>query len=236
MIEIDGRHLVTRRQRDDRGAVGRVECIRQNDEAAARFARQCGEDRFDFVFAMNRSSAHLNAGRGTGRLDRRHVELHGGRRCRIEQNRHAHGVWRNLLQQLDPFAALRRIVDREAGKVSTRSREVRGETAGNRISDIHEHDRNGLRLAGQRGDPTPGGSIAEAYSQALGYSHGFEFQKAVRAKDPDFFERDRLARIKLLEKFGVSWESEWKEIVEAFNRMEAGFSERYKEMSRLPEA
>jgi hypothetical protein len=86
------------------------------------------------------------------------------------------------------------------------------------------------------GDPTPGGSIAEAYSQALGYSHGFEFQKAVRAKDPDFFERDRLARIKLLEKFGVSWESEWKEIVEAFNRMEAGFSERYKEMSRLPEA
>jgi hypothetical protein len=82
------------------------------------------------------------------------------------------------------------------------------------------------------GDPTPGGSVAEAYSRALGYSHGFEFQKAVGAKDPDFFERDRLARIKLLEKFGVSSESEWKEIVEAFRRMEAGFSEHYKEVSR----
>jgi hypothetical protein len=78
------------------------------------------------------------------------------------------------------------------------------------------------------GDPTPKGSVAEAYSRALGYSHGFEFQKAVGANDPGFFERDRLARIKLLEKFGVSWESEWKEIVEAFNRMEAGFSEHYK--------
>lgn len=82
------------------------------------------------------------------------------------------------------------------------------------------------------GDPTPNGSVAEAYSRALGYSHGFEFKKAVGANDPDFFERDRLARIKLLEKFGVSWESEWKEIVEAFNRMEAGFSEHYKKVSR----
>ena len=80
------------------------------------------------------------------------------------------------------------------------------------------------------GDPTPGGSVAEAYSRALGYSHGLEFQKAIRANDPDFFERDRLARIKLLEKFGVSWESE--ELGEAFDRMEAGFSEHYKEVSR----
>ena len=80
------------------------------------------------------------------------------------------------------------------------------------------------------GDPTPKGSVAEAYSRALGYSHGFEFQKAIGAEDPDFFERDRLARIKLLEKFGVSWESE--ELGEAFDRMEAGFSEHYKEVSR----
>jgi hypothetical protein len=86
------------------------------------------------------------------------------------------------------------------------------------------------------GDPTPGGSLVEAYMRALGYSHGFEFQNALDAKDPDFFERDRLARIKLLEKFGVSWEHEWNEIGEAFDRMEAGFSERYKEnfRGRLP--
>ena len=82
------------------------------------------------------------------------------------------------------------------------------------------------------GDPTPKGSVAEAYMRALGYSHSYEFQKAYRAKDPDFFERDRLARIKLLEKFGVSWEHEWEEIIEAFNRMDAGLPEQYKACCR----
>jgi hypothetical protein len=38
----------------------------------------------------------------------------------------------------------------------------------------------------------------------------------------------RQATTKLLAKFGVSWEHEWDEILEAFNRMEAGFSERYR--------
>jgi hypothetical protein len=78
------------------------------------------------------------------------------------------------------------------------------------------------------GDPTPGGSVMDAYMRALGYQHGYEFRKAIDAKDPDFFERDRLARIKLLAKFGVSREHEWVEIVDAFKRMHAGFSERYK--------
>src|SRR6185295_1933172 len=82
------------------------------------------------------------------------------------------------------------------------------------------------------GDPTSEESIAEAYSRALGYPHMYEFKKALNAKDPDFFERDRSARIKLWEKFGVSRESEQKAIAEAFSRMEAGFSERYKEVSR----
>jgi hypothetical protein len=69
-------------------------------------------------------------------------------------------------------------------------------------------------------------------SRALGYSHGLEFQKAIRADDPDFFERDRLARIKLLEKFGVSLEHEWEEIIEAVKRMEAGLPEQYKACCR----
>ena len=86
------------------------------------------------------------------------------------------------------------------------------------------------------GDPKPGESIADAYSRALGYSHSREFKEALIAKDPEFYERDRLARIKLLQKFGVSRECEWKEIIEAFHRMEAGFSEHYKNVSCLSEA
>ena len=78
------------------------------------------------------------------------------------------------------------------------------------------------------GDPTPGGSPAEAFIRAMGYSHSFDFQKAIEAKDPDFNERWRRASTKLLEKFGVSWKHEWGEIVEAFKRMHAGFPDRYK--------
>jgi hypothetical protein len=85
------------------------------------------------------------------------------------------------------------------------------------------------------GDPTPNGSVADDYARALGYSHFYEFKKALEVKDPDFFERDRLARIRLLEKFGVSWECEWNEIVEAFRRMETGFSEHYKRVSSSSE-
>ena len=68
----------------------------------------------------------------------------------------------------------------------------------------------------------------EAYMRALGYTHSYEFRKALAANDPDLQEKMRLAKVKLLEKFGVSWEHEWEEIMEAFERMEAGFPERYK--------
>jgi hypothetical protein len=82
------------------------------------------------------------------------------------------------------------------------------------------------------GDPTPEGSVAEAYGRALGYPNPHEFRKAWDAKDPDLYERDRLARIKLLAKFGVSFEHEWEEIFEAVKRMEAGLPERYKRCCR----
>jgi hypothetical protein len=78
------------------------------------------------------------------------------------------------------------------------------------------------------GDPTPEGAPIEAFRRALGYQHSYDFQKACDANDPDLGERMRQATTKLLAKFGVSWEHEWDEILEAFNRMEAGFSERYR--------
>ena len=31
------------------------------------------------------------------------------------------------------------------------------------------------------GDPTPGGSVMDAYMRALGYQHGYEFRKALEA-------------------------------------------------------
>jgi len=83
------------------------------------------------------------------------------------------------------------------------------------------------------GDPTPGGSPAEAFMRALGYSHSFDFQKAIEANDPDFNERWHRARNKLFEKFGLSSKLEWGETVEAFKRMHAGFPDRYKGLCGL---
>ena len=78
------------------------------------------------------------------------------------------------------------------------------------------------------GIPTPEEAPITAYGRALGYPNPHEFRKARDANDPDVYERDRLARVKLLEKFGVSWEHEREDIVEAFLRMEAGLPEQYK--------
>src|SRR5262245_46649606 len=78
------------------------------------------------------------------------------------------------------------------------------------------------------GDPTPGGSVMEAYGRALGYPNSNEFRKAWDAYDPDLQERMRLAKGKLLERFGVSVQHEWEEIIEACKRMHAGLPERYK--------
>ena len=77
-------------------------------------------------------------------------------------------------------------------------------------------------------DPTPEEAPIDGYIRALGYPHRNEFRKAWDANDADLQERVRLAKGKLLAKFGVSWEHEWGKIVEAFTRMQAGFPERYK--------
>jgi hypothetical protein len=82
------------------------------------------------------------------------------------------------------------------------------------------------------GDPGPDEAPITAYGRALGYPNSHEFRKAWDGNDPDLYERDRLARVKLLEKFGVSWDHEREEIGEAFQRMEAGLPEPYKACCR----
>jgi hypothetical protein len=84
-------------------------------------------------------------------------------------------------------------------------------------------------IAYHLGHPTPEESPAEAYWRALGYSNSLEFRMACDACDADYRERTSRADRELLTKFGVSREEdEWDAIVDAYMRMEAGFSEDYK--------
>ena len=69
----------------------------------------------------------------------------------------------------------------------------------------------------------------DAYVRALGYPSSHEFRNACDTNDEDFNRRRCEANDKLLAKFGVSWEHKSEEIAEAFERMEAGLSESYKQ-------
>ena len=86
-----------------------------------------------------------------------------------------------------------------------------------------------LSVAFYLGDPKPGRSVAEAHARALGYPTSSEYDKALAHQDPDCIERMRLANDKLLAKFGVNWGAEWNALVDAFERVKAGFSEEYKQ-------
>jgi hypothetical protein len=50
-----------------------------------------------------------------------------------------------LLQQLQPFAADRRLDVGDAGDISARPRQARDETARDRVGDMHKDDRGCLR-------------------------------------------------------------------------------------------
>ena len=95
-----------------------------------------------------------------------------------------------------------------------------------------------LSVAYYLGDPRPGRSVAEAHARALGYATLSEYNNALADKGSDINERMRQANDKLLAKFGVNWGHQWDAVVDAFERMEAGFSEQYKQcwdkLARLP--
>jgi hypothetical protein len=82
------------------------------------------------------------------------------------------------------------------------------------------------------GDPTPEESVMEAYLRALAYRPGSVKLCTPEPPSADYGERVRQAKIKLLAKFGVSWEHDWDAIIDAFELMEAGFSEGYKKIWR----
>ena len=89
------------------------------------------------------------------------------------------------------------------------------------------------------GEPTPEGSVIEAFQRALGYPNGYEFKKALEAKDPDFFKRANSALEKLWAKFGVKLEDviregKWDAVEDALRRMEAGLPDDHKECLKHP--
>ena len=71
----------------------------------------------------------------------------------IPKDRHPRHARRDLLEQLQPFAADAVFELREPGDVAARPRQARDEAGADRIDDLHEHDRHGAgRLLQRRHD------------------------------------------------------------------------------------
>jgi hypothetical protein len=77
------------------------------------------------------------------------------------------------------------------------------------------------------GYQSPEESIVEAHMRALGYTNSYEDREAYNAFGPDYRERERLARIKLFTKFGVTEEDHPDKVMKAYRQMGDGFPEHY---------
>ena len=126
------------------------EIVRHNEEAAVRFARLRRESHFEFGVVAGRSNTALDRERRCRRLEGLQIIVRIGRRHRIKQECGSPDIRRQLLEQLQPFAAHRVFHVDEAGGVAAGARQVGHKAASDRIGDVGKYDRN-LSAAGAPG-------------------------------------------------------------------------------------
>src|SRR5208337_2676792 len=106
--------------------------------------RLCNDNAFNLIRCVNRSDTHLDGMGQCGGLNGGNEEFGLRGCCRIEQERHAPGARSDLLQLFKPFTAHCGFDKREAGHVTARMREARGEAEADWIGNVNEHDRKYL--------------------------------------------------------------------------------------------
>ena len=99
---------------------------------------------------MDRCEYHLRCEGPSGSFKRLQPKFRKCRHCGIKPNGDPGDPRRNLLEQFQPLAGLRRFRNGETGNVAARSQEARDEAAANRIGNNPENDGDGARLLQQR--------------------------------------------------------------------------------------
>src|SRR5215468_5331178 len=122
---------------------------RRHDQTAIRGARQIRDAALDLAGIARVERTNLHAQERSHRLNRAQLPAPGGD-ARVANNRRAAHAGRNLLEQLEPFAAHAVYDARKSGRVAARPRQARDEAAADRIAGIHEHDREGTGFSVQR--------------------------------------------------------------------------------------
>src|SRR5262249_16034102 len=121
---VDRGQVMPGRQLDDQAAVKVRQTARRQDQAAIRRARQSRYGAFDFTGIAHVDRIDLDPVRGRSSLD-------DAERCRtgriggIAKDPYSRYVWRDLLKQLQPFAAQAVFVSHETGCVAAGPRGFR---------------------------------------------------------------------------------------------------------------
>src|SRR6478672_897774 len=123
------------------------EPVRHGDETAARLSPKSCDDLFDIGLAMDGGREWLHAEFYRGSFHGLHIDLRIWGRLRIEHHGDPRYAGRDLLKQIQPLAADRRLEIDEAGDVATGTRQALDQASADRIRYSRKHDRNCLRLA-----------------------------------------------------------------------------------------
>ena len=128
------------RQLDDQAAVKVRQTAPRQDQAAIRRARQSRYGAFDFTGIAHVDRIDLDPVRGRSSLD--DAELGGpGQIGGIAKDPHSRYVWRDLLKQLQPFAAQTIFKRHKSGGIAAGPSQAFDEAGTDRIDDDREHDR-----------------------------------------------------------------------------------------------
>src|SRR5262249_37592441 len=121
----------------------------RHDEAAIREPRERGNGTLDLAGIAHVDRAYLHSERWRRGLDR--AELASpGRYGGISQERHSLYAGRDLLEQLQPFAAEAVFIQHKTGSVAARPGEGFDKASAHRVGDQHEHNRYGTSRLQQR--------------------------------------------------------------------------------------
>src|SRR5450759_4124681 len=124
--------------------------VRQNNQSAIRIARQRRDNALDCSVVMNSSRDRLHLELSSSGLQRTYVIWSVRSRLRVEHNSNLRDVWRDFLEQPQPFPTYRGFKICKPSNIGARTRQVRDKLAADWVRDGGEYDGNGTRLGLKR--------------------------------------------------------------------------------------
>jgi hypothetical protein len=136
---------VLRRQCDDQIAMNKGKVVGHHDDACIPVVAKGGDGAFNPRRVLDRPLRRLHSERGCCCVDQ--AKILSAVSVWIEYEGGASSFRRNLLEQLQPFAAHPGFEVSQAGQIATRICQALNKTAANRVGNVDEYDWYSIDLA-----------------------------------------------------------------------------------------